>query len=119
MKRYSTIAWPLKEQLKNDSFQWEKAAVQAFKKLKWSITNVSVLTLPDFGQPFIVETDTLRYGLGAVLMQKQRPIAYFSQVLTARAGLNSVYERELMTIVLTIQKWRPYLLGQRFIIRTN
>ena len=52
-------------------------------------------------------------------MQNQRPIAYFSQVLIAWAWRKSVYERELMAIVLVIQKWRPYLLGRRFIVRID
>lgn len=118
-KRYNTIAWPLTEQLKKDSFQWEEAATQAFEKLKRAMTSVPVLALPDFSRPFIVETDASGYGLRAVFMQNQRPIASFSQVLTARARLKSVYERKLMAIVLAIQKWRSYLLGQRFIVRTD
>ncbi|PKU60486.1 hypothetical protein MA16_Dca028797 [Dendrobium catenatum] len=52
-------------------------------------------------------------------MQNHRPVAYFSQVLSARARLKSVYERELMAIVLAIQKWRLYLLGRHFIVRTD
>lgn len=118
-KGYNTIAWPLTEQLKKDSFQWEEAATQAFEKLKRAMTSVPVLALPDFSRPFIVETDASGYGLRAVFMQNQRPIASFSQVLTARARLKSVYERKLMAIVLAIQKWRSYLLGQRFIVRTD
>ena len=52
-------------------------------------------------------------------MQEGKPIAYFSQVLGTRAKLKSVYERELMAIVLAVQKWRPYLLGRRFIVKID
>ena len=83
------------------------------------MTSVPVLTLPDFSRLFIVETDASGYGLGAVLMQNYRPIAYFSQALTGRARLKSVYKRELMAIMLAIQRRRPYLLGRRFIVRTD
>ncbi|PKU67757.1 hypothetical protein MA16_Dca013787 [Dendrobium catenatum] len=83
------------------------------------MTTIPVLALPDFTQTFIVKTDASGYGLGAVLMQNRRPIPYFRQVLAARARLKSVYERELMVIVLAIHKWRPYLLGRHFIVRTD
>lgn len=52
-------------------------------------------------------------------MQNQRPIAYFSQALSDRQRLKSVYERELMVVVFAIQKWRHYLLGRKFIVRTD
>lgn len=80
------------------------------------MAEVPVLALPDFSQPFIVEIDASGIDIGVVLTQSQRPIAYFSQALGPRARLASVYERELMAMVLAIQKWRPYLLGRRFIV---
>ncbi|RVW54083.1 Retrovirus-related Pol polyprotein from transposon 17.6 [Vitis vinifera] len=52
-------------------------------------------------------------------MQIHKPVAYFSQVLTARERQKSIYERELMVIVLAVQKWRHYLLGRHFIVRTD
>lgn len=52
-------------------------------------------------------------------MQNQRLVAYFSQALTERKKLKLVYERKLMAIVFTIQKWRHYLLGRKFVVRTD
>ena len=52
-------------------------------------------------------------------MQEQRPIAYFSTALKGKRLLLSTYEKELMPLVLAVKKWRPYLLGHHFVVRTN
>ena len=71
-----------------------------FKKLKVAMTTVPVRPLPDFEELFVVESDASAVGLGAVLMQHQRPIAYCSQALTERQKLKSVYQRDLMVIAI-------------------
>ena len=119
VKGYGAISWPLTQQLKKDAFNWNPEAKAAFRKLKTAMTTIPVLALPNFSQPFIVDTDASGYGLGAILMQSHRPVAYFSQVLSARERQKSIYERELMAIVLAVQKWHHYLLGHHFIVQTD
>ncbi|GAU45214.1 hypothetical protein TSUD_244190 [Trifolium subterraneum] len=119
VRNYSKIAWALTQLLKKDNFKWGEEAQLDFDKLKQSMTTIPVLAMPDFNKEFIVETDPSGKGIGAVLMQEGRPIAYMSQTLSDRAQGKSVYERELMAIVVAIQKWRPYLLGKHFQSNTN
>ena len=83
------------------------------------MTIVPVLALPDFNKPFVIETDASGHGLGVVLTQEGKPIAYFSHTLSDRARCRSIYERELMAIVFAIQKWCHYVIGHKFIVRTN
>ena len=81
---YSKIVWPLTEQLKKNNFGWNDVAEEAFQKLKLVMVTVPVLALPDFAPPFVVETDASGHGLGAVLMQGQRPLAYRPELGTSR-----------------------------------
>ena len=100
---YSRIACPLTQQLKKDAFLWNEEATVAFQQLKDAMTALPVLALPNFSKPFVVERYASGVGLGVVLMQDES----FSHKLNPRAQGKSVYERELMTMVFAIKKWRP------------
>lgn len=114
---YAQLVNPLTDQLKRDKFGWTEIATKAFETLKQAMVTAPVLAMPDFQKLFIVETDASGFGLGAVLMQDQRPIAYYSKLLGPRA--QSIYEKEMMAICFAIIKWKYYLLGRHFIVRTD
>ena len=83
------------------------------------MTTPPVLCLPDFSQQFVVECDASGIGLGTILSQNSRPVAYFSEALKGSALALSTYEKEMLAIVKAVQKWRPYLLGRSFIVHTD
>ena len=118
VKNYGMISKPLTQLLKKNQFQWSEEATLAFQQLKVAMTTTPVLALPDFSQPFVVETDASQTGIGAVLMQNHRPIAYISKALPLRKRGLSVYERELWALIHAVNKWRTYLFGNHFIIKT-
>jgi hypothetical protein len=119
IKDYGKIARPLTEITKKDAFVWNEGTQLAFDKLKQCLTSAPVLSLPDFNKDFVIECDASGNGIGAILMQEKRPIAYFSKALGVRNLTKSAYEKELMAVVLAIQHWRPYLLGRKFIVSTD
>lgn len=119
IRDYGKIARPLTDLTKKDAFQWGAAAQNAFETLKGKLTTAPVLALPDFEKEFLIECDASGCGLGAILMQDKKPIAYYSKALGPRNLAKSAYEKELMAVALAIQHWRPYLLGRKFLVSTD
>ncbi|KAL5731844.1 hypothetical protein ACHQM5_004534 [Ranunculus cassubicifolius] len=119
IKNYGMLAQPLTRLLKKDQFCWTPATTQAFQLLQTALIHIPTLGLPDFTKPFEVETDACQSGVGAVLLQDRRPLAFLSKVLPpSKVGL-STYEKELWAIIYAVQKWRYYLYGRHFIINTD
>lgn len=119
VEAYGKIARPLTELLKKDGFKWSEKATQAFEILKGAMSSLPVLVLPDFTKPFMVETDASGTGIGAVLSQGDRPVAFISKGFSSKGRVKSVYEREILAIVFAVTKWRHYLTGHQFTIRTD
>ncbi|KAJ8762999.1 hypothetical protein K2173_023204 [Erythroxylum novogranatense] len=114
-----------------EGFNWTQDAAEAFEHLKQSLSHAPVLRLPDFSQSFVIECDASGSGIGAfviecdasgsgigaVLMQQNQPIAFFSEGLKGATLKYSTYEKEMLAIVKSVRKWRPYLLGNSFIVQ--
>jgi hypothetical protein len=83
--------------------------------LKKAMTSTLALAMPNFDEPFVIESDASGDGIGAVLSQQQRPIAFMSRALGLSKRTWSTYARELLAIVVVVQLWRPYLLGRKFL----
>lgn len=119
VKGYAQVAFPLTELLKKNKFCWNSEAQKAFEELKTRMTQTPVLWLPDFSKVFVVEKDASAVGIGAVLSQEGHPLAYFSKKLPSKLILSSAYVRELYAVSQAVQKWRHYLLGRKFVIKTD
>lgn len=119
VSNYGTLAAPLTDLLRKNVFVWNATATHAFRVLKTVLTTTLVLRLPNFKQPFELQTDASTTGIGVVLLQVQQPIAYFSKALTPRQQASSAYAREMYTIMEAMRRWRQYLLGRPFIVYTD
>ena len=92
------------KRLRKNNFFWDDVEEEAFQHLKAAMVSLPILALPNFGKTFVVESNALRQGMGAVLMQEHIPIAYFSHAFNQLGRSKSVYERELMASVFAVQK---------------
>jgi hypothetical protein len=118
IRRNGVIVSPLTAILKN-CFYWTPTATKAFLNLKKAVTSPPILHLPDLTKVFTVECDASGTGIEVVRMQEGQPIAFFSQAFKGQALYLSTYEKKLLSLVKTIQKWRHYLLGQSFKAKTD
>jgi hypothetical protein len=109
---YSTLVAPLTELTKEDKpWAWTPACQQAFDGVKAALTNPPVLAMPRYDQPFEVICDASGVGIGAVLLQEGRPVAFESRKLSPAEQNYHTTERELLAVVHAMRTWRCYLEG--------
>ena len=117
---FSTIAAPLNELAKKRvHFSWSTAQENAFNILKDKLTYAPLLQLPDFNKTFELECDASGIGLGGVLLQEGKPIAYFSEKLSGPILNYYTYDKELYAFVRTLETWQHYLWPKEFVIHSD
>ncbi|GFS71479.1 retrovirus-related Pol polyprotein from transposon 17.6 [Trichonephila clavipes] len=94
--------------LKGAKFNWSKGAQDAFNKVKRALTEAPVLQLPNFKEQFNLFTDASGVGIGAVLNQNHRPIAFASRTLNKAEKNYTVTERECLVVIWALNKFKTY-----------
>nr|KYP76620.1 Retrovirus-related Pol polyprotein from transposon 17.6 [Cajanus cajan] len=114
---FSRIVMPLTQLTQKDQpFVWTDACEQSFHELKGQLTTSPVLVLPDTSEYFDVFCDASHQGLGCVLMQGGRVVAYASRQLKTHERNYLTRDLELVAVVFALKSWRHYLYGARFSI---
>lgn len=125
IKNFSTLTAPITQLLKKEKtkFEWTEAADTAFQQVKLALVTAPVLTTPDYTRPFLLQTDASDVGIGAVLTQEidgeERVVAYMSMKLTATQQRYHVTERECLAVLMSIERFRPYIEGVHFTVMTD
>ncbi|WVZ88972.1 hypothetical protein U9M48_035439 [Paspalum notatum var. saurae] len=120
IKDFSKNAKPMTSLTKkNAKYLWSSNCEEAFQTLKKLLTSAPVLAQPDVTKPFDVYCDASGNGLGCVLMQEGRVIAYASRQLRKHEANYPTHDLELALVVHALKIWRHYLLGNTCHIYTD
>jgi hypothetical protein len=120
IQNFSSIAAPLTQLTKKGvPFVWSPQCQEAFLLLKQKLTSAPVLAIPCSDRCFVVYTDASLLGLGAVLMQVERVVAYASRQLRVHERNYPTHDLELAAIVFALRIWRHYLYGVQFQLFTD
>ncbi|GKE05817.1 putative nucleotidyltransferase, ribonuclease H [Tanacetum coccineum] len=117
---FSKIAKPLTSLTqKNQKYVWGVEQEEAFQTLKNNLYDAPILTLPGGVEDFVVYCDASNQGLGCVLMQRGKVIAYASRQLKTHEKNYTTHDLELGAIVFALKTWRHYLYGTKSVIYTD
>jgi hypothetical protein len=115
----SHLGAPLTNLTKHGAFIWTEESHKSFDHMKEVIGTCPMLALPDFTLPFVLECDASGEGIGGVLMQGGHPIVFESRNLIRPERLYSIYDKEMLAIMHALTKFRQYLVGIKFVVKTN
>ena len=121
---FSEISAPLHALTKKGArFHWSSECQRAFDQLKAILTSAPVLSLPNDHDEFVLDCDASNHSIGGVLSQIQdgveKPICFASQLYNKHESNYNVTRKELLAVVTFVKKFRQYLLGRPFRIRTD
>ncbi|GJS43402.1 putative reverse transcriptase domain-containing protein [Tanacetum coccineum] len=117
---FSLIAKPLtKLTQKNKKYEWGEDEEEAFQMLKQKLCSAPILALPEGSEDFVVYCDASIKGYGALLMQREKVIAYDSRQLKKHEENYPTRDLELGAVVFSLRLWRHYLYGTKCVVYTD
>ena len=117
---FSRLATPMTRLTQKEvKFDWDDRCEEAFQELKRRLTSAPILIVPDKGQGYTVYCDASRAGLGCVLMQSGRVVAYGSRQLKNHEQNYPTHDIELAVVVFALKIWHHYLYGEEFELYSN
>ena len=124
IKDFSKIARPLCRLLEKDTrFNFDDSCKDAFEEIKIRLVQAPIMATPDWDQEFEVMCDASDFAMGAVLGQRKekifRAIYYASRTFNEAQENYSTTEKEMLAIVFSCEKFRPYILGSHVIVHTD
>lgn len=118
--RLATLTKPLRELTsKKNDFTWSSQEQQAFEEIKKEIGNHTTLRYFDPKEPIVLQVDASSMGIGAALLQNDRPVAFASKALSGPETRYSNIEREMLAIVFGLEKFHSYVWGHKTTIHTD
>ena len=112
---FSRLAAPMTRLTwKEVKFEWNDLCERAFQELKRKLTTAPIPMVPEMGQRYTMYCDASKDGLGCILMQSGRVVAYGSRQLKNHEKNYPTHDMELATIVFSLKIWRHYLYGEQF-----
>ncbi|XP_033728208.1 uncharacterized protein LOC117317503 [Pecten maximus] len=120
----SQLAAPLTRLTKkNVPFHWDDSCEESYQQLRSALLTTPILSFPQTGGQFILDTDASSFGIGAVLSQVQdgeeRVLSYASRTLNTAQQNYCTTKRELLAVVIFLRQFRHYLFGMKFLLRTD
>ncbi|GJR35697.1 putative reverse transcriptase domain-containing protein [Tanacetum coccineum] len=104
---------------KNVKFEWTEKAEAAFQLLKQDLCSAPILALPEGSEKFVVYYDAFHKGLGVVLMQREKVIAYASRQLKIHEKNYTTHDLELGAVVFALKMWRHYLYCTKCVVEAR
>ena len=120
LPRLSHLMEPLRRLTQTGvEWHWEDGKEKAFSEVKHLVTQAPILAYYSPDKELVIQCDASSRGLGAVLLQESRPLAYASRALTDAETRYATIEKEMLAVVFALEKWHQFAYGRHVLVNTD